>query len=149
MEAFRDEPREGGISLVLGGKVLVVDVDFSIDRTNPAEPNITVASVRTSYAEQNGAAGSPNTDGSVSLDAFLAEALGSFCAQVQKEEEEQNPLEAARLGVIILEHFRYLVMLDRLAHRKEDGGIRWFVDVDQLCTILETFAKSEAQVVAS
>lgn len=149
MEAFKDDGREGGVSLVLGGKVLVVDVDFSIDKTTPSDPRATVASVKTSYAIANDASGSPTTEGSISLDAFLLDSMQQFCVEVHKEAQDRDPLEAARLGTIILHHLRYLVMLDKLAERKNDGGIRWFVDVDQLCSTLEKFAKSEAQTVAS
>lgn len=147
METFRDdESREGVVSFVLGGKVLVIDLDFSIDSSDPANPNVAVASVKTSYADASGA---PNTEGSVSLDAFLRNSMQKFCDEVHKDEDQQNPLEAARLGSLVQDHLRYLVMLDRLAERKLDGGNRWFVDVDGLCTILENFARSEAQVVAS
>ena len=135
--------------MVLGGKVLVVDVDFSVDRADPFNPNIDVANVKTSYAIPNSASGSTSTtDGSISLDAFLAGSIRGFCAAVQKDEEERDPREAARLGILILEQLRYLVMLDRLAARNDDGGIRWFVDIDLLCSTVENFARSEAQAVA-
>ncbi|KAJ7590744.1 hypothetical protein C8J56DRAFT_541069 [Mycena floridula] len=143
MEMFRDE---GSLSLVLGGKVLVIDVDFSIDKSNPLEPVLAVENVKTSYAD---ASGLPNTDGSISLDAFLKQDMRNFCAEVQKEEESRNPVQAAKLGTIILDHLRYLVTLDRLAARKDDGGIKWFVDLDQLCSVLENFAKDEAKVIAN
>lgn len=150
METFKDEGREGGVTVVLGGKVLVVDVEFSIERIDPLNPKIDVFSVKTSYAVPNSDSGSTsNTEGSVSLDAFLAETIRDFCREVQKPQQVQNPLEAARLGMVVVEQLRYLVMLDRLAARKDDGGVRWFVDVDHLCSILEGFAKNEGEVVAS
>lgn len=150
METFKDDSRKAGISVVLGGKVLVVDIDFSVDRTDPSRPKIDVASVKTSYAIPNNADGSTsNTNGSESLDAFLADSIRGFCEEVQRAEDIRDPLEAARRGVFILEQLQYLVMLDGLAARKEDGGVRWFVDVDQLCSVSENFAKSEAEAVAS
>lgn len=150
METFKDDSREsgGGISVVLGGKVLVVDVDFSLDETNP-EPKIKVSSVKTSYAISNSGSGTSNTGGSISLDAFLKESIQSFCSEVRKPEAHRNLEEAARLGTVILDQLRYLVMLDQLAARKEDNGLKWFADVDQLCPILEGFAKSEAESIAS
>ncbi len=141
METFKDETGEGTVSLVLGGKVLVVDVEFSVNRSSPL-PSIKVLNVKTSYANFD-------TAGSASLDAFLATSMSAFCDAVQMSEADVNPLEAARLGTVVNSHLRYLVMLDRLANRKEDGGIRWFVDVDQLCHVLEDFAKAEAQAVSS
>ncbi|KAK0504986.1 hypothetical protein EDD18DRAFT_320630 [Armillaria luteobubalina] len=141
METFKDEIGEETVSLVLGGKVLVVDVEFSVNRLSPL-PSIKVMNVKTSYANFD-------TAGSASLDAFLATSMSAFCDAVQMSEADVNPLEAARLGTVVNSHLRYLVMLDRLANRKEDGGIRWFVDVDQLCHVLEDFAKAEAQAVSS
>lgn len=151
METFKDDSREGGggISVVLGGKVLVVDVDFSVDETNLPESKITVSSVKTSYAISNSGSGSSNTGGSISLDAFLKESIQNFCSEVRKPEAYRNLEEAARLGTVILDQLRYLVMLDQLAARKEDNGLKWFTDVDQLCPILEGFAKSEAEIIAS
>ncbi|RDB24907.1 hypothetical protein Hypma_008046 [Hypsizygus marmoreus] len=150
METFKDEGREGGICLVLGGKVLVVDVDFSIDRTDPLKPILQVFSVKTSYANSNGIEGSAsNSNGSISLSAFLHESFRNFCVEAQKPEDVRSLEEAARLGKVISEQLQYLVMLDTLAARKEDGGLRWFVDVDALCPALENFARIEAESVAS
>ncbi|KAJ3749186.1 hypothetical protein DFH05DRAFT_1475820 [Lentinula detonsa] len=146
METFKDEVGEGSISFVFGGKVLVVDLELSIDRADPLDPKIRVSKAKTSYAISNPEA--TTMDGSLSLDAFLKDSFQCFFAEVQKPDEQRDPVEAAKLGSVILDHFRYLVMLDRLAERKEDGGVRWFVDVDQLCTVVETFAKSEAEAVA-
>lgn len=150
METFKDEGREGGISVVLGGKILVVDVDFSVDRKDAHNPVIGVTSVKTSYAVPNSTSGSTSTtDGSVSLDGLLASTLRGFCSEAQKSEDAQDPREAARLGALVQEQLKYLVVLDKLAARTEDGGIRWFVDVDELCAAAESFSKSEAEVVAS
>ncbi|KAF9059782.1 hypothetical protein BDP27DRAFT_1340716 [Rhodocollybia butyracea] len=146
METFKDQVGDGNISFVFGGKVLVVDLELSIEKANTSDPKIIVSKAKTSYA----ISGSESTimDGSLSLDAFLKNSFQEFFSEVQKPDDCRNLVEAARLGSIILEHFRYLVMLDRLAERKEDGGVRWFVDVDQLCTVVETFSKSEAEAVA-
>lgn len=147
METYKDQVGEGNISFVFGGKVLVVDLELSIDRADPSNPKIHVSKCKTSYAVSTPEA--TTMDGSLSLDAFLKNSFQVFFSEVQKSDEHRDPVEAARLGSIILDHFRYLVMLDRLAERKEDGGVRWFVDVDQLCTVVETFSKSEAGAVAS
>ncbi|GLB37276.1 hypothetical protein LshimejAT787_0403270 [Lyophyllum shimeji] len=148
METFKDE-REGGVTAVLGGKVLVIDVDFSVDRTDPPNPRITVSNVKTSYAITNAEGSTSNSIGSTSLDAFLRDSIEVFCIEVQKPEDVRDLEKAARLGQFILGELRYLVMLDRLAARTEDGGLRWFTDLDELCPVLEAFAKSEAEVVAS
>ncbi len=147
METFKDEGHEGTVTLVFGGKVLVVDIDFSVDRTNPLRPSIRISNVKTSYAIPGAES---NTEGSNSLDAFLCHSMQAFCIEIQRPEAELDPLEAARLGIIINDHLQYLVVLDRFAERKgEDGGLRWFVEVDALCRDVEVFASAEAKVIAS
>ncbi|KAF8230172.1 hypothetical protein L208DRAFT_1283223 [Tricholoma matsutake] len=150
METFVDNGREGGITVVLGGKVLVVDVDLTVDRTNTLKPNVKVSNVKTSYAISNAMSGSTSNAGnSTSLDGLLYGTIERFYIEVQKAEGVRNSEEVARFGANILEQLRYLVMLDRLAAGKADGGLRWFADVDQFCPTLERFAKSEGEVVAS
>ncbi|KAF9264189.1 hypothetical protein L218DRAFT_863517 [Marasmius fiardii PR-910] len=145
METFKEE-KEGGTLLVFGGKVLVIDIDLSISRT---EFNVQVTGVKTTYAASSSTSESSTMDGSSSLDAYLKNSLQRFFSEVQKPEETRNPVEAARLSKIVLDDLRYLVMVDKLAERKGDGGVRWFVDVDQLSSVVEDLSKREAQAIAS
>lgn len=150
MESFKDDTRAGSATVTFGGKVLVVDVVFSISNENPSRPRARVASVKTSYATSDDASGtSSNTKGSISLDAFLAESIQEYCDEVQKPEDERDAIRAAKLASHVLRQLRYLVMLDRLAEQKEGARSAWFVDTDELCPKVEIFAKSEAEVVAS
>ncbi|KAI0789099.1 hypothetical protein C8Q75DRAFT_718813 [Abortiporus biennis] len=150
METFREDEREGHMTVVFGGKILVIDIDFLVDRSMPLLPSLGVAAVKTSYAVPNAAAAtSTTTGGSVSLDGFLADHIRSFLTEVQKEEQFQDTIEAARIGKQFSEHLKYLMKLDQLAVPEGDSGLRWFRGVDQLATeILEPFATKEAQVVA-
>ncbi|KAJ7209620.1 hypothetical protein GGX14DRAFT_452261 [Mycena pura] len=148
LETYKEDGRETGI--LLAGTVLVVEVELSVNHEDPLNPKLDVASVKTSYAIPNSDSGvTSNTDGSSSLDAFLAGTIQKFCDELKNAEEVRDPLQVAKLGTSVLNQLRYLVMLDRLAAGKEDGGVRWFVDVDQLCSVLETLSRSEAEVVAS
>jgi hypothetical protein len=147
METFKDEANDCTVTLILGGKVLVLDVNFLLSQEPSGTQVVNVSSVKTSYAITNDAA--PNADGPVSLDGFLHRIMQAFCQEVQKPEELRSPLKAADFASDIQQHLRYLVMLDRLAQRKDDGGIRWFHDVDQLCTILDDFAKREIQAISA
>ncbi|KAG5725899.1 hypothetical protein E4T56_gene5116 [Termitomyces sp. T112] len=149
METFKDEGRQGGTSVVLGGKVVVVDVDFSLNKTELDRPRIMVSSVKTSYAITASDGTTSNSGGSPSLDEFLRRCIQNFCDEVQKNEDVRKSDEAARLGVIVTQQLQYLVMLDKLAARKDDGGLQWFTGLDKLCPTLEAFAASEAQAVAS
>lgn len=157
METFKEDlEREGRMTFVLGGKVLVLDIDLSVDRTlHPGSPRIDVKSLKTSYAIPNGAGGSgsatANTEGSASLDVFLATSIGAFLHEVQKDTDLLDAMHAERLGNAVAEQLEYLMMLDKVAAIKEEegGGIRWFVDIDELGAKAEKFASREADVIAS
>lgn len=148
MEAFREEEFAGRMTVVLGGKVLVIDIDFAVERTDADNPKIALASLKTSYAIQSGAAGS-TTEGSRSLDGFLADRLAEFLTEAQKEVDAQDSVRAARLGTQFSQHLSYLMKLDRLASGESDGGLRWFNDIDLLSLETEQFAASEAKAVAA
>lgn len=148
METFKEEERQGRMTVVLGGKVLVVDIDFSVDRSNPDSPVLDVANLKTSYAIPNGMAGS-TTEGSRSLDGFLADSLRAFLKEVQKETALQDNIEAARLSGLLADHLAYLMKLDHLALREGDGGLRWFRDLDVLALKVEEFAMHEGEVLSS
>lgn len=147
MEAFRDES-DGRLTIMLGGKVVVVDINLAVDRSDPENPKISLTSVKTSYAVPNAAAGGSTTAGSISLDAFLADSLRAFLAEVQKDEELQDPEEASRVSSRIAEDFKYLMDLDQLALREGDQGLRWFNSMDLLAVQAETIATKEAKSVA-
>jgi hypothetical protein len=147
MEAFREEERDGHITLILGGKVIVIDMSFAIDRSIPLLPRFSVTSVKTSYAVPNGGAGS-TTAGSISLDGFLADSLGAFLIEVQKGEELQDPEQTARIGSRIANTLRYLMRLDQLALNGGDAGLQWFNHTDVLSREAERFASEEANAIS-
>ncbi|CCL99840.1 uncharacterized protein FIBRA_01864 [Fibroporia radiculosa] len=148
MEAFKEEEREGRMTIVLGGKVLVIDIDLLVDRRNFERPIVSVANLKTSYAIPNGAATS-TTQGSLSLDGFLADRLRAFLTEVQKDAEQQDSLHAARLANLVAEDLAYLMRLDQLALSEGDGGLRWFSEIDTIALETERFAKSEAEAIAA
>lgn len=132
------------MTVVLGGKVLVIDIDLAVDRADPNRLAVSVANVKTSYAIPN-VATSSTTQGSASLDGFLADRVRAFLKEVQREPQEQDSVEAARLGALFSESLKYLMMLDQLALDEGDGGLRWFSEIDALALDTEKFAISEAQ----
>ncbi|KAF9472140.1 hypothetical protein BDN70DRAFT_503976 [Pholiota conissans] len=150
METFK----EGSSTVVLGGKSLVIDVDFTISHENPLKPMLKVANVKTANAllpNSNSHTTNTNSGSSTSalLDAFLKDGIEKYCNEMQKDENTRDPQYAARLRRDVLDHLRYLVLLDGLASRKDDGGIRWFTDIDELWPVLNGLAKMESKVVAS
>lgn len=146
METFNDPEQNGRTSVVLGGKVLVVDIDFAIDRSNPARPTIDVATLKTAYAIPNSTAES-SSGNSVSLDGFLAHAIRAFLAEVQKEDAERDSVEAARIGNLLSDHLSYLMKLDHLALSEGDGGLRWFSFIDKMSLEVEKLASREAAAI--
>ncbi|KAH9890615.1 hypothetical protein C8Q73DRAFT_704992 [Cubamyces lactineus] len=146
MEAFNDPERDGHSTVVLGGKVLVVDIDFSINRAHPERPVIDVATCKTAYAIPNSTATS-STGNSISLDGFLADAIRAFLNEVQKDDAERDTVEAARLGRSLSDHFAYLMKLDHLALSEGDGGLRWFNFIDRMSLEVEKLACSEADAI--
>lgn len=146
MEAFQDGSREGASTVVLGGKLLVIDIDFAIQRNDLLKPKAIVTSVKTSYALLPG---NSNSNVPSLLDSFLAGEIQYYCEEVQKDEEFRDPHRAALFRKQISEHLQYLVLLDGLASRNNDGGIRWFTDIDELSPILDELVKTEAQAIAT
>ncbi|KAF8629178.1 hypothetical protein AX17_005763 [Amanita inopinata Kibby_2008] len=150
METFKDNGKEGTVTVLLGGKVLVIDVDFSIDQSQPGEPTIKHVNVKTSYATANEASTSANnTNGSPYLDRFLGSSIQKYCDEVQHDEASPDTINAAESANLISQQLRYLVLLDSLAARKGLGGVKWFIDMDQLYPMLENVAREEAALVAT
>lgn len=135
----------------------MVDVDFKFNRTNPARPVVTVSRVKTSYAltqQQQQLHNAPGTKanamGSLTLDDFLLRTIQAFLNEAQRENDVRDPRKASRLGKDILVQLQYLVMVDHLAERPgADGGLKWFIGLDEVYPPLEEFAKKEAVVIAS
>jgi hypothetical protein len=145
METLKEDKEGGSATVVLWGKVLVMDVDFICTRENPLNPILRVSNVKTSNALLQGSA-NPTT--STLLDAFLKEGIEKYCAEMQKPEDDRSLQRAAMYRKSMLDWLRYLVVLDGLANRS-DGGIRWFTDLDELCPLLHQLAQIEAEAVAS
>lgn len=150
MEAFKGDEHQGVSTVVMGGKALVIDVDFAIRRKGEgvtATPKLEIVNVKTSNAL---VAGNPNSNSSTSasLDSFLLDGIRDYCMEMQREEDLRDSQRAAALRRQMVEHLKYLVLLDRLASYTDGGGIKWFRDVDDLYPILLEVAKSEAQAVA-
>jgi len=145
METFIDG-REDGATVVLGGKVLVIDVDFGIEHDEQMSRRLKVINIKTSNALVSG---NTNPSASTMLDMFLADNIQKYCAEMQKTEDSRDPRLAASIRKKILSQLRYLVLLDGLASRKDDGGIRWFTDLDELYPTLNGVARGEAGLVAS
>jgi hypothetical protein len=141
---------DGEWTIVLGGKVLVLDIYFS------NKLRIDIEKLKTSYAIPGNSldgttSNTGNTEGSASLDVLLTGSIRAFLREIQKDPEVLDALEAERLGKVVVDHLGYLMVLDKLAARKDEknGGMRWFVDADELAVEVTKFAGSEADAVAT
>jgi len=143
MESFSDDGNgPNSVTVVLAGKLLVIDIELLIERTDPLRPRLRVSSVKSTNALTG-------TGTSIFLDAFLLEELTRYCDEMQKTEDVRDPQRAAAIRGGIIDHLRYLVLLDRLAGRKQDGGIRWFTDLDELFPRLREACVHEVQSVGA
>lgn len=142
--------------MLLGGKVIVIDVELTVNRSDAENPTLSVASVKTSYAIPNGTTGNaaangttgPTTAGSASLDGFLTESLRAFVVEIQKDLELQDPEKAEQIGRRFTGALKYLERLDQFALHEGEAGLRWFNGVDILSLETERFAGIEAQTVS-
>ncbi|KAG2015904.1 hypothetical protein CC2G_009126 [Coprinopsis cinerea AmutBmut pab1-1] len=144
LQAFLDDTKPKDTpTIILGGNVIVVDIDFVIERTNPLKPRVSVSRVKTSYAIPSA------QSTSTALDGFLLNIIQAFCVEVQQPEDVRDPQKAAKLGENVLLQLQYLVMLDQLTQRQHDGGLKWFTALDEVGPTVEGFAVKEASAIAS
>jgi hypothetical protein len=146
METFKEAETNGKITLILGGKVLVVDIELAVDRSRRG------ASQAVRNRSQDliclVAAGGATTEGSVSMNGFLMDCIREFIEEAHKPLGEQDTKKAGKLIREFLAHMQYLMKLDGMATQEGDGGLRWFNSIDGLALTAEGRAKSEAQSIA-
>ncbi|KAG1760515.1 hypothetical protein EDD22DRAFT_900699 [Suillus occidentalis] len=119
MEVFVD-----GSTIVLAGKVLVLDIDIN-----------DLVAVKTSFA--NNTNGNGNSSAAPELDTFLAREVTRWINAARRaagmdttvgHSREDPAIEAARRSCAIQEHLQYLMMLDGLAASENEKGLRWFME---------------------
>lgn len=145
MEAFKEAGSDGKITLILGGKVLVVDIELSVDRSDETRPKLSVIVLKTSYASPVSGA---TTEGSASMNGFLMDYIREFIAEAHKPLGEQDMKKAGKQVRGFLAHLEYLMKLDGMATQEGDGGLRWLNSIDTLALTAEGRAKTEAQSIA-
>ena len=143
MEAFKDAGANGKITLILGGKVLVVDIELAVDRSDEEHPKLSVISLKTSYASP--VTGATSAEGSPSMNGFLMDCIREFITEAHKPLGEQDTKRAGKLIRGFLAHMQYLMKLDGMATQEGDGGVRWFNNIDVLALTAEGRARTEAQ----
>jgi len=145
METFKEAETNGKITLILGGKVLVVDIELAVDRSDEDHPKLSIIALKTSYASP---ASGPTTDGSGSMNGFLMDYIREFIVEAHKPLGEQDTKKAGELIRGFLAHMRYLMKLDGMATQEGEGGLRWFNNIDVLALTAEGRAKTEARNIA-
>jgi hypothetical protein len=77
---FKEAGADGKVTLILGGKVLVVDIEPAVDRNDETYPKPFVIAPKTSYASPVSGA---TTGGSVSADVLDGSHSGVHCGDAQ------------------------------------------------------------------
>ena len=145
METFKEAETNGKITLILGGKVLVVDIELAVDRSDEERPTLSVIALKTSYASPVSGA---TTEGSAPMNGFLMDYIREFIVEAHKPLGEQDTKKAGKLIKGFLAHMQYLMKLDGMATKEGDSGLRWFNNIDELALTAEGRAKTEAQGIA-
>jgi hypothetical protein len=145
METFKEAETKGKITLTLGGKVLVVDIELAVDRSDEERPTLSVISLKTSYASLVSGA---TTEGSASMNGFLMDYIREFIVEAHKPLGEQDTKKAGKLINGFLAHMQYLMKLDGMATQEVHSGLRWFKNIDELAHTAEGRAKTEAHNIA-
>jgi len=145
METFKEAETSGKITLILGGKVLVVDIELAVDRSDENHPKLSLIALKTSYASPVSGA---TTEGSVSMNGFLMDCIREFIAEAHKPLGEQDTRKAGKMIREFSAHMQYLMKLDGMATQEGDGGLRWFNNIEALALTAEGRAKSEANNIA-
>lgn len=145
METFKEAETDGKITLILGGKVLVVDIELAVDRSDEDRPKLSVIACKTSYASP---ASGATTEGSVSMNGFLMDYIRELIVEVHKPLGVQDTKKAGDLIRGFLAHMQHLMKLDGMATQEGDSGLRWFNNIDVLALTAESRAKAEAQNIA-
>lgn len=130
LEAFPDDNRnDGGVSLMIGGKVLVLDVEL----VN------TTATVKVSFASGEG-------EGSGGLAVLLTKSVQTFLDEVYRDDGARDPIAAGLLGEAVAKQLAYLSILDKLA---ESGSMAWFSDGEKVFKIARDVSFTEAGRISS
>lgn len=145
METFKEAESYGKIPLILGGKVLVVDIELAVDRSDEEHPTLSVIALKTSYASPVSGA---TTEGSASMNGFLMDYIREFIVEAHKPLGEQDTKKAGKLIKGFLAYMQYLMKLDGMATQEGDSGLRWFNNIDELALTAEGRAKTESRSIA-
>ncbi|EJD02730.1 uncharacterized protein FOMMEDRAFT_156063 [Fomitiporia mediterranea MF3/22] len=147
MEVFKEEEdKDGRLTIMLGGKVLVIDVDLAIQRIERGSRinHMAVSNIKTSHALPSGSSGNALAERSASLDAFILRTWNGFLEEVQKNDVDSS-MRAAFISRDIQTHLSYLMKLDSLAKEEGDQGIRWFNETGLMTTVTDRISKTEAE----
>jgi hypothetical protein len=79
MEPFKET--DGKATLILGGKVLVVDLELVMDCNDESHPTLSVIALKASYTSP---AGGATTKGSVSMNGFPMDHIQELTAETYK-----------------------------------------------------------------
>ncbi|GJJ06302.1 hypothetical protein Clacol_000493 [Clathrus columnatus] len=149
MQVYTDRETENKITLILSGKILVLDIDIKVYHN----PNIHLEMVSLKSTQafplDAAAATAPSlpTSGSF-IDDFILKTFREYLVEIQKDSKDINVEHISKLCRSLKRDLHHLMKLDNLAQRIQEGGSRWFTEVDDLSSVAKQLAPKEAVTVA-
>lgn len=123
---------ENGLnSFTCAGSAVVLDMLFQKTHTESDTPGIKLVSLTSSYPTSSESA--PVTQPLTTVEALLSSGISAYIDEVLYEGADAQ--KAAQLALRVIEHIRYIMLLDAQAAREaETGGTgaRWFAEVGVL-----------------
>jgi hypothetical protein len=121
----------GQNSITCAGSAVVLDMLFEKSGTGAGVPSVKLVSLKSSYPTSSESA--PVTQPLTTVENMLASGINAYIDEVLYEEADAQ--KAAQLALRVIEHVRYIMLLDAQAAREaETGGTgaRWFAEVGLL-----------------
>ena len=136
------------MTIVFGGKVLVIDIVLKISHGQSVTHRLQLVSVKSTLAASQAQLGSHSLS-SETLDKLLFDCLEEYIAECQKPPLLQDHIHARALANVFKKHLHYLSELDRFTVVKEEGeslkvdGTSWLEEVGFIGNAYEQLALNE------
>jgi hypothetical protein len=152
MECFKDpHPGEEGhdlVTIVFGGKVLVIDIVLKVSNLPTIVPRLQLVSVKSTLAASQ-AQSESHLLSAETIDKLLYDCLEKYVAECQKPPLVQDSIYARVLANTFKKHLQHLSELDRFTVVKELGdslkvdGVSWLEEVGMIGRTYEQFSQQE------
>lgn len=151
LDTYKDEnAKEGNVSLLCGGKAVVLDVEFRIRPLHlPSADDIGIglSSIKISVAPPAEGTALPASPYEIHLDNLFQSLVSEFITLAHAA--NADCLLAARPMAEFQRHLEYLMHIDRLATEEGEAGARWFRHVGSTAAFAEGICTQEASALST